>query len=74
MARLHPFTSWIKTTFLGKYLIATPEDKSGIGTVMRFRDKVIAERVEDIKKGTTGGRIDLLQTYVIARQLAKALS
>lgn len=64
MCRLHPFTSWIKSTFLNKYLVASPEQESGIGSLMRFRDKLLNQRVEDMKKGTTGGRIDLLQTYV----------
>lgn len=63
MARLHPFTTWIKTTWVGeKYLVAKPEDQTGIGTLMRFRDRLIEERLADIAAGTTGGRIDLLQT------------
>lgn len=65
MARLHPFTTWIKTTWVGKkYLVARPEHDSGIGTLMRFRDKLLEQRMKDIEAGTTGGRIDLLQTYV----------
>ncbi|KAL9109792.1 MAG: hypothetical protein Q9227_005661 [Pyrenula ochraceoflavens] len=68
MARLHPFTTWIKTTWVGeKYLVAKPEDESGIGTLMRFRDRLIAQRLADIAAGTTGGRIDLLQTFLDAR-------
>lgn len=62
LARLHPFTTWVKTTFLGEYLVAKPEDASGIGTLMRFRDRLIKERVENMAAGTTDGRIDLLQT------------
>lgn len=31
MARLYPFTYWIKSTFLGKYFVASPEQDSGIG-------------------------------------------
>lgn len=63
MARLHPFTTWIKNTWVGeKYLVAKPEDQTGIGTLMRFRDRLIDERLADIAAGTTGGRIDLLQT------------
>jgi hypothetical protein len=65
MARLHPFTTWVKTTFLNKYLVASPEQDSGIGTLMRFRDKLLNQRVKDIENGTTGDRIDLLQTYVL---------
>ena len=60
MARLHPFTTWIKTTWVGKYLVAKPEDNSGIGVLMRFRDRLIAERVKDNESGKS--RIDLLQT------------
>ncbi|KAL8345910.1 hypothetical protein RB598_000025 [Gaeumannomyces tritici] len=40
---------------------------SGIGTLMRFRDRLIAERIEANEKGTAGGRIDLLQTFLEAR-------
>ncbi|KAI9757651.1 MAG: hypothetical protein M4579_003376 [Chaenotheca gracillima] len=68
MARLHPFTTWIKSTWVGpKYLVAKPEDDSGIGTLMRFRDDLLDKRMKDIKAGTTGGRIDLLQTFLEAR-------
>lgn len=62
MARLYPFTNWVKGTFLGKYMVASPEQDSGIGTLMRFRDRLIQQRFKDIKDGTTSGRIDLLQT------------
>jgi cytochrome P450 len=62
MARLYPFTNWVKSTFLGKYLVATPEQQSGIGTLMRFRDRLIKQRYEDIEAGKTNGRVDLLQT------------
>ncbi|KAJ0386979.1 hypothetical protein COL922a_003130 [Colletotrichum nupharicola] len=67
MARCWPFTNWMKSTFLGKYLVATPEQDSGIGTLMRFRDRLIGKRFEDIEKGATNGRIDLLQTFIEAR-------
>ena len=63
MARLYPFTTWIKQTWVGeKYLVARPEHESGIGSLMRFRDKLLDQRMRDIKAGATGGRIDLLQT------------
>lgn len=65
MCRLHPFTSWIKLTFMNKYLVASPEQESGIGSLMRFRDQLLNQRIKDIEKGTTGGRIDLLQTLVL---------
>jgi hypothetical protein len=63
MARLYPFTEWIKRTAFGdKYLVARPEQQSGIGTLMRFRDGLIEQRRRDIDAGNTNGRIDLLQT------------
>ncbi|OJJ49987.1 hypothetical protein ASPZODRAFT_58830 [Penicilliopsis zonata CBS 506.65] len=67
LARLHPFTTWIKTTFLKKYLVASAADDSGIGVVMRFRDKLIAQRLQDMKEGKDTGRVDLLQTFLEAR-------
>ncbi|PYH89590.1 cytochrome P450 monooxygenase [Aspergillus ellipticus CBS 707.79] len=67
MARMHPFTSWIKTTFLKKYLVAKPEDDSGIGVLMRFRNRLIDQRLRDINEKKDIGRIDLLQTFLEAR-------
>ncbi|KAJ4387313.1 hypothetical protein N0V93_007902 [Gnomoniopsis smithogilvyi] len=67
LARLYPFTNWMKSTFLGKYLVASPEQDSGIGTLMRFRDRLITQRQQAIADGATGGRIDLLQTFLDAR-------
>lgn len=62
MARLHPFTSWIKETWIGeRYFVAKPEDDSGMGTLMRFRDKLLDQRMQDIQTGKVGGRMDLLQ-------------
>jgi cytochrome P450 len=66
MARLHPFTTFIKRTFLGKYLVAKPEDNSGIGMLMRFRDGLIETRLKDLAEGKKG-RVDLLQTFLDAR-------
>lgn len=67
MARLWPFTRWIKTTWVGeKYLVAKPEDDSGIGTLMRYRDKLITQRQKDLEEGKVG-RIDFLQTFLDAR-------
>lgn len=57
----------MKSTFLGKYLVASPEQDSGIGTLMRFRDRLIKERYQAIADGATNGRIDLLQTFIDAR-------
>ncbi|KAJ5671895.1 hypothetical protein N7507_001022 [Penicillium longicatenatum] len=67
LARLHPFTSWLKTTFLKKYLVATPTDDSGIGVLMRFRDKLISQRIEDNKSEKQAKRVDLLQMLLDAR-------
>ncbi|KAG5817510.1 hypothetical protein H9Q74_010530 [Fusarium xylarioides] len=39
MARLHPFTNWVKSTFLGKYMVASPEQDSGIGTFIEAKDE-----------------------------------
>ena len=60
---LHPFTTWIKTTWIGaKYLVAKPEDTSGVGTLMRFRDRLLTERINEIEDGKSRERVDLLQT------------
>jgi cytochrome P450 len=67
LARLHPFTTWMKTTFLKKYLVATPTDDSGIGVLMRFRDRLIGERIHHIEEGKNINRVDLLQTFLQAR-------
>jgi hypothetical protein len=67
LARMHPFTSWMKTTFMKKYLVATPQDDSGIGVLMRFRDRLITERLDGIQSGKKIDRIDLLQTFLEAR-------
>ena len=67
LARLYPFTNWVKSTFLKKYLVATPADDSGIGVLMRFRDSLIAQRLRDIESGNKVERVDLLQTFLEAR-------
>ncbi|PLN76164.1 cytochrome protein [Aspergillus taichungensis] len=67
LARLHPFTSWIKTTWMKKYFVAKPEDDSGIGVLMRFRDSLIQQRLDDVKNGKALDRVDLLQTFIDAR-------
>ncbi|KAF1970001.1 cytochrome P450 [Bimuria novae-zelandiae CBS 107.79] len=66
MARLWPFTNCIKKTPLGKFLVAKPEDNSGIGTLMRFRDKLLGQRLNDVKEGKIE-RVDLLQTFIDVR-------
>lgn len=66
MARMYPLTYWLKSTWLGKYFVATPEDDNGFGTMMRFRDALIAKRLEDMEQGHKG-RVDFLQTFLDAR-------
>ncbi|KAM5350141.1 hypothetical protein ACJ41O_006646 [Fusarium nematophilum] len=67
MARLYPFTNWVKSTFLGKYMVASPEQDSGVGTLMRFRDGLIEQRFKDTDNGATSGHIDLIQAFIEAR-------
>ena len=63
LGRLWPLTYSLKNTAFGeKFLVAKPEDQSGIGMLMRFRDKLLAQRRKDIEEGEAGDRIDLLQT------------
>ncbi|KAK7432095.1 hypothetical protein QQZ08_001385 [Neonectria magnoliae] len=49
-----------------KYLVAKPENKNGFGTLMRFRDALIARRLQEMDEGTKV-RFDLLQTFIDAR-------
>lgn len=68
LARLYPFTNWVKKTWVGeKYLVAKPEHENGFGAMMRFRDKLIEKRLEDLKQGKEMGRVDLLQNFIDAR-------
>jgi len=68
MGRFWPFTMWFKRTWAGKkYLVAKPEDDSGIGVLMRFRDKLLYQRLRDIEEGNKIDRVDLLQTFLDAR-------
>ena len=62
LARMYTFTAFVKRTWLGDKIVAKPEDDSGIGTLMRFRDRLLEKRLKDIEAGTTNGRFDLLQT------------
>ena len=43
-----------------KYLVAKPEDNSGIANVMNFRDRLLAERMKNVEVGITQGLVDLL--------------
>ena len=67
LGRLHPFMTLIKKTWLGSYFIAKPEDNSGIGVLMRLRDRLLTQRIKDIEEGKTSCRVDLLQTFLEAR-------
>lgn len=63
MGTLYPFTSWIKSTWIGtKYLVAKPENPSGVGNLMRFRDRLLSERISENENGKDRERVDLLQT------------
>lgn len=66
MGRFWPLTSRIKKTWLGRFLVAKPTDNSGIGVLMRFRDKLLNERKADIEAGKAP-RLDLLQTFLDAK-------
>jgi cytochrome P450 len=67
MGRFYPFTGLVKKTSIGRQmLVAKPGDATGIGTLMTFRDKLLAERLADIEQGKTP-RLDLLQTFLEAR-------
>ncbi len=75
MGRLWPFTYRVKNTRLGeKFLVAKPEDESGIGMLMRFRDKLLAQRRRDIEEGKAGDRLDLLQTWVALAMSGSAIA
>lgn len=66
MAHLHPFTKWIKSTWVGeKYLVAGLEDNSGMGKLIRFRDKLIDKRLKEIEAEVAGGKVDILQRLLI---------
>ncbi|MCJ1390387.1 hypothetical protein MMC18_003246 [Xylographa bjoerkii] len=68
LARMHPFTRFVKSTWLGdKYLVAKPEDSSGIGALMRFRDSLLEQRLTAIEAGETSGKPDFLQSFIDAR-------
>jgi cytochrome P450 len=70
LCRLHPFTKWIKSTWVAdKYMIPKSGDPSGIGNIMKFRDDLIEERLEDNKKNPKNKRHDLLQSFLKARDV-----
>jgi len=68
MARLYPLVEVVKKTFLGKYMVATPEHtKGGVGDLMRFRDRLFEQRLKDIEDGTASERVDFVQNFLDAR-------
>ncbi|KAJ5714376.1 cytochrome P450 [Penicillium malachiteum] len=67
LGRLHHLTNWIKTTFLKKYLVAKSTDDSGMGVLLRFRDKLIDKRLEDVKMSKPIDKTDFLQFLINAR-------
>ncbi|UNI24529.1 hypothetical protein JDV02_010266 [Purpureocillium takamizusanense] len=67
MSIFWPFTEWIKTTFLGRYLVSSPQDKTGFGVALRFRDEVVEQRLKDIAAGKASDRRDFLHHFLEAR-------
>lgn len=66
LVQLYPLTAFLKKTPLRRYMVASADQDFGIGVLMRFRDKLIAERVQDLQEGriSKNDRIDLLQQLV----------
>ncbi|MCJ1435286.1 hypothetical protein MMC27_004658 [Xylographa pallens] len=68
LSRMYTFTRFVKSTWLGnRSLVAKPEDDSGIGVLMRFRDKLLEQRLAALEAGETSGRPDFLQSFLDAR-------
>ena len=63
LRHMYPLTALLKKTPLRRFLVANPGQNFGIGVMMQFRDKLIAERAEELAAGKIekGGRVDLLQ-------------
>ncbi|KAH6886175.1 flavonoid 3',5'-hydroxylase [Thelonectria olida] len=67
MARMYPLTNLIKKTWLGDRLfVIKPEHENGFGALMRFRDRLIEKRLQDLGEGKTI-RFDILQMFLDAR-------
>jgi len=67
-AKLYPLMEWIKTTWFKKHVVATPEMKGGMGVLMRWRDRVLEERMREIEQGKRKEeRVDLLQGLLEAK-------
>lgn len=62
LTMLYPFTNSVKSSWFGtKFLVSKPNDVSGIGKLMRFRDRLLTERIAENETGKSRERIDLLQ-------------
>lgn len=67
LCRLHTFTEWFQDTWIGeKFLVSSPEDKSGVGVLMNFRDELLEGRIKEIELGNQIERVDLLQRLVLS--------
>lgn len=69
LGRLHPFTKWIKDTWVADaYMVPKPGDNTGIGNIMTFRDKLLEKRIkENSDPSTKVEHADLLQRFVNLR-------
>ncbi|KAL0636450.1 hypothetical protein Q9L58_004599 [Maublancomyces gigas] len=69
MGRLYPLTKWIKKTWISDaYMVPKPGDNTGIGNIMRFRDNMLQERInENNNPSKKVERTDLLQSFLAAK-------
>lgn len=65
--RLYPFLKLMKGTWLGrKYFEASSRGSSGLGILLKLRDRLLDRRLKDLESGKEG-RQDLLQTFLNTR-------
>lgn len=67
MAYLHPIAQFLKRSGLGAMLLPTPGDGSAIGHIMKVRDALIRERLDEIKQATQPKHKDMLQSFLDLR-------
>lgn len=67
MAYLHPIAQFLKRTGIGAMLVPTPGDGSAVGHIMKVRDGLILERMDEIKQGAHPKRKDMLQSFLDLR-------
>ncbi|KAI5845680.1 putative cytochrome P450 monooxygenase [Morchella snyderi] len=69
LCRLHPFTKWIKKTWVADaYMIPKPGDNTGIGNIMTFRDNLLEERIKNNNDPDHKVEYkDLLQNFLAAK-------